>query len=321
MAAAQRFDGPAFFREIRLFNQLLTPPGEQRWVLRPPKQPEPRQVVLYLGCNVLRTNHLVRTVCDVLDLLGVDYVAVGGGAYCCGIGYRRAGESSAADTMAQNTLRYFAAFQPERVVMWCPTCIYVYDELLQADVPYRVQHATEFLVEHLDRFAFARAVPARVALHRHVGFPAREREATAAATLLSAVPGVELLDPGADAAMGRSCRWTGDPVADERWRQMACAQLDSAVALGADTFATLYHSCQRLFCGFERSYPLRIEHYLTVFARALGIEHEDRFKRYLLSGNVQEILEDVAPCVRANGVAEAEARALVAKHFTRELAL
>lgn len=320
MAAQGRFDGPTFFREVRLFNQLLALPDEQRWVLRPPKQPEPKQVVLYLGCNVLRTNHLARTVCDVLDLLGVDYVAVGGGSYCCGIGYRRAGETDAADTMAQNTLRHFAAFQPERVVMWCPTCIYVYDELLDADVPYRVQHATEFLLEHLDRVTFTRAVPARVALHRHVGFAAREREAAAAAALLRAVPGVELVDPGADPAMGRSCRWSGDAAADEQWQSIARTQLDQAVALGADVFATLYHSCQRLLCGFERWYPLRVEHYLTVFARALGLEHEDCFKRYLLSGDVQQILDDVSPCTCANGVSEAEARALIAKHFTRELA-
>lgn len=317
MAVTTRFDGPAFFREIRLFNQLQTLPDEQTWLLRPPRQPEPKAIVLYLGCNVLRTGHLVRTVTAIFDLLGLDYVAVGGGPYCCGIGYRRAGDLEPAEAMAQNTLRHFAAFKPERVVMWCPTCIYVYDELLQAKVPYRVQHATEFLVEHLDQLSLTRSVPARVALHRHVGFPAREREAAAAMTLLRAVPGVELVDPGADPAMGRSCT----PNMDETtWQRLARTQLDQAVALGADIFATLYHSCQRMFCGFERWYSFKIEHYLTVFGRALGIEYEDRFKRYLLSGNEAEILSDMAPCMQAHGIGLDEARALIAKHFTRDLA-
>lgn len=317
MAQATRFDGPGFFREIRLFNQLQTLPEEQTWLTRPPKAPRPTPIVLYLGCNVLRTGHLVRTVNAVFDLLGLDYVAVGGGSYCCGIGYRRAGDLEPADTMAQNTLRHFAAFAPERVVMWCPTCIYVYDELLQADVPYRIQHVTEFLVEHLDHLPLTRPVQARVALHRHVGFPAREREATAAMTLLRAVPGVELVDPGADVAMGRSCTASLD---EGTWQRLARAQLDQAVELGADIFATLYHSCQRMFCGFERWYPFKIEHYLTIVGRALGIEYEDRFKRYLLSGNVQEILADMAPCIRAHGLRVDEAHALVTRHFTRDLA-
>jgi len=50
-----------------------------------------RAVVLYLGCNVLRTSHLVQTVIAVFDLLGIDYVAVGGPTYCCGIVHHQQG--------------------------------------------------------------------------------------------------------------------------------------------------------------------------------------------------------------------------------------
>lgn len=321
MAGNKRFDGPTFFREIRLFNQLQTLPEEQTWLTRPPKQPRPTPVLLYLGCNVLRTTHLVRTVTDIFRVLGVDYVAVGGASYCCGIVYHRTGEDETANRMAYSTLRHFAAFQPERVVMWCPSCIMFYDEMMQADVPYPVQHCTEFLLEHLDRFTFVRPVEARVAFHRHVGFPAREREAAAAAALLKAVPGVELLDPGADPAMDYQCRRADDPAKRAEWERLARAQLDRAQELGADIFATLYHGCQRLLCGFERWYPFAVEHYLTVLGRALGVEHEDRFKRYLLSGDPEAVLADLSPCMRAHGVTEDEARALIAKYFTRELAL
>lgn len=317
----RRFDGRTFFREIRLFNQLQTRPDEQSWLTRPPKQPHPARVVLYLGCNVLRTGHLVRTVTDIFRLLGVDHVAVGGAAYCCGIVYHRTGEHEIRNRMADTTLRQFAAFQPERVVMWCPSCIIFYDEIYRADVRYPIQHCAEFLLEHLDRFTFVRPVEARVALHRHVGFPAREREAAAVATLLRAIPGVELLDPGADPAMDYQCRSAGGPAKRAEWEGLARQQLDRAQQLGAETFATLYHGCQRLLCGYERWYPFAVEHYLTVFGQALGIEHEDCFKRYLLSGDPEAVLGELAPCMHAHGIAEDEARALVTKHFTRELAL
>jgi len=38
---------------------------------RPPeKEAEPHQIVLYLGCNVLRTSHMIRTVTAIFDRLG-----------------------------------------------------------------------------------------------------------------------------------------------------------------------------------------------------------------------------------------------------------
>src|SRR5688572_32407579 len=46
-------------------------------------------------------------------------------------------------------------------------------------------------------------------------------------------------------------------------------------------YTTLFRSgCQRLLCHFERERPIAIEHYLSVFARGLGIEFEDRYKKY-----------------------------------------
>src|SRR5207237_1253737 len=77
----------------------------------------------------------------------------------------RNGGLDLAGNMTANTLRYFASFQPERVVMWCPSCIYFYDEVVQAEVPYKVQHVSEYLLEHLDAFRIVRPVPKRVALH------------------------------------------------------------------------------------------------------------------------------------------------------------
>jgi len=53
--------------------------------------------------------------------------------------------------MADNTLKLFERYQPEEVVMWCPSCIYFYDEVRHATLPYKVSHAAEFLVSKLPR--------------------------------------------------------------------------------------------------------------------------------------------------------------------------
>src|SRR5262249_34407462 len=77
------------------------------------------------------------------------------------------------------------------------------------------------------------------------------------------------------------------------------------------------HGCQRMICGFEADGRLTIEHYLTVFARSLGIEFEDEYKKYRLWGDPERVLEDATPCMQANGVDRDKARALVMATFAR----
>ena len=308
-----------YFGDGRLLNQLQMLPEEQTWRATPPKAPARAPLLLYLGCNVLRTGHLVRTVTELFERIaaqtGIPFEAVGGPAYCCGIQHHKAEQFDKAERIAGNTLSYFAQFQPERVVMWCPSCLWFYDEIIQADVPYRVQHVSEYLLDHLDLLGAPTLQPARVALHYHNDTPARERERDAVRALFAAVPGLETIDPGCEEGWGRSCAWPAGEAAQGQWRGRAARQLEAAVAQGAGTLATMYHGCQRLLCGYESDYPLTVEHYLTVFARALGVEHADTYKRYLLSSDIEAILADAAPCMRANDVDETKARAVVERHF------
>jgi len=58
-----------------------------------------------------------------------------------------------------------------------------------------------------------------------------------------------------------------------------------------------------------------VEHYLTVFARALGIEFEDKFKKYRHWQDPERVLEDATPCQIANGVGAERARAVVTETF------
>lgn len=68
-----------YFGEIRLLHDLTTRADERRWRLTAPEaRPGRKPIVLYLGCNVLRTSHMIQTVTSVFDRLGLDYVALGG---------------------------------------------------------------------------------------------------------------------------------------------------------------------------------------------------------------------------------------------------
>ena len=89
------YDYKKHFGEITLTQDLTTLPEERTWRLAAPERDaEPHQIVLYLGCNVLRTSHMIRTVTAIFDRLGLDYVAVGGPTYCCGIVHHRNGHGN-----------------------------------------------------------------------------------------------------------------------------------------------------------------------------------------------------------------------------------
>jgi Fe-S oxidoreductase len=311
------YDYAKHFGEVALTHDLTTLPEERTWRLAPPpRDAERHAIVLYLGCNVLRTSHMIRTVTAIFDRLGLDYVAVGGPTYCCGIVHHRNGDRDASEGMNRRTVELFERYQPDEVVMWCPSCIYFYDEVKQRKLPFPTRHAAEFLADKLPQMTFTREVKARVALHRHVQNEARRREGLAGRKLLEAVPGLTVVDIEPIPSFGRLC--TADVQAElglDRWNALALDEMDRALAGGADTLATIYHGCQRLLCHFERERPIAIEHYLSVFARGLGIEFEDRYKTYRLWEDPERVLAESTPCQQANHMDPARARELVTKMF------
>ncbi len=81
MTSPQKKTSPykQYFQEINVLHGLQSPPEERDWLLGIPKgEVEPVDTLLYLGCNVLRTSHLINTVTDVFKLLGEEFVTVGG---------------------------------------------------------------------------------------------------------------------------------------------------------------------------------------------------------------------------------------------------
>jgi hypothetical protein len=200
--------------------------------------------------------------------------------------------------------------------MWCPSCIYSFDEVQHAEIPFPFRHAAEFLVERLPELDLSRRVNARVALHFHVQSEARRREGIAGRRLLEAVPGLEYVDIEPDPRFGRLCTQAVQAqLGLDVWNAGVRDEIERARASGAEILATIYHGCQRLLCGFEVEGRIVVEHYLSVFARALGIEFEDKYKKYRLWQDPERVLADAAPCQRANGVDPARARALATGTF------
>jgi len=181
-----------------------------------------------------------------------------------------------------------------------------------------VRHTTEFLADRLPSIQFTHRVEQAVALHYHSQSEPRKREGAACRRLLEAVPGLRVVDVGSEPRFGRLC--TVDVQAQlgqNVWDALIRDEIERARAGDALTLATIYHGCQRLMCSFEAEGRITIEHYLSVFARALGIEFEDRYKTFRLWQDPERVLAESTPCQTANHIDPARARQLVEKTFGR----
>ena len=309
-----------YFGDVNVLSDIQVLRRDRTWLLGAPRSLERHDVVLWLGCNILRTTHLARTVVDVLGLLEVDFVAVAGMAYCCGSLQHRNGDLGASRALADASVQRMTAFQPKTLVVWCPSCFYFYDEILARRhlFPFRLVHATEFLANHLEHLRpLMRAHPfSRVALHAHTGTPQRDKNAHFARMLLEAVPGLSVVGLAQESELGRHCT---DEVAGRvgtgQYKGLLDGVVRTAINLNASTLTTIYHSCQRELCGYEAASSLQVENFITLLGRSLGVEYPDKYKQYTISKDQQVILGDAAPYIQGNGLDPKRAKETIQRTF------
>jgi Fe-S oxidoreductase len=315
-----KFSYGKYFRTINLLADLQAPKAEQPWITHVPPEVEDREYVLYLGCNVLRTPALIQTVTDVLKRMKVDVAPVGGTANCCGIIHHNQGDKDVASGIGEKTIGALGSFKPKTVLMWCPSCNDRFQNTLaeQFEFGFEYIHVTKFLSDNAPLLPFTHELPLRVAVHHHSGLPQQELDGACTKKLLAAIPGVEIVELASSKEFGLQClpHAQGEQYA-RRWRELAKRMLEEAREKRLDVMATVYHTCQREFCAEELNYPFKVEHYITLVGRALGIDHEDRYKAYTLLADEEEIFSRARQTIDANHLETGEVRELIREIFLR----
>jgi hypothetical protein len=162
-----------YFGEINILADLQFMPGDKPYLDRPSAAPEEKDLLLYLGCNVLRTSGISNgtsgTPIAGVSASGFDVNAAGGRAHCEEIVNYQHNEPKGAHSFAANSMRHFARYGAKKVLMWCPSCNEHYDEVVtkEQNVAFPYEHVTAFIARHLDRASFVRRVEKRVATHYH----------------------------------------------------------------------------------------------------------------------------------------------------------
>ena len=299
--AANRFRHMA--QAVRLLASMQLPSATLQRILAPAEQ-RTADVLFYTGCNVLKTPHIVLNVMDILDALGLDFDVVGGTAHCCGVYQFQEADLPTYERMGHRTFQRFGASGASKVLTWCPTCTKNFGELENDVEPasFDLGHVSEFLAANLDalKARFKADQPKRrVVIHEHLGIGAT---LASIGTLMRAVPNLELIQLPQDSGFSYAC---GGVAAKYKTREQAIhrALAEGAVAAGADTIVTMYHSCHRALSGAEAIYPLRVVNFTDVLAEALGRGgHPDYYQLYKKGGAMDQAVAAAARFLQDNGV-------------------
>jgi Fe-S oxidoreductase len=272
----------------------------------------PADFVFYTGCNLLKTPHIALLALDIMDALGVRYQVMGGPTHCCGIGQLRSGDTAVSANMAQTTLKKLA--RSGQVLTWCASCQVQFTEVMlpayERQVGSRPFEMTPFMrylggrLEDL-RPLLRLPVPMRAALHRHPGIPG---VVEAAVALLTAIPGIELVDLGQPAVglMSNALR-----TLPEFKKKLQLAELKAARDAGVDALVAVYHVDHRELCAHERDWPFRIINVLEVVGASMGIAYPDHYKRLKLLQDVELVMAECRDLLAHHGIAEEAARASI----------
>jgi heterodisulfide reductase subunit D len=299
--AAGRFRHMA--QAVRLLASMQLPSETLKRILAPAER-RTADVLFYTGCNVLRTPHIVLNVMDILDTLELDFDVVGGTAHCCGVYQFQEADLPTYERMGHRTFQRFGQSGASKVLTWCPTCTKNFDEL-EKDVEapsFDLGHVSEFLAANIEalKARFTADQPKRrVVIHEHLGIGATVQSIR---NLLAAVPNLELIELAQDSGFSYAC---GGQAAKFKEREQAIHRglVMGAVEAGADTIATMYHSCHRALAGAEAIYPLRVVNFTDILAEALGRGgHPDYYQLYKKGGAMDEAVAAARGFLLGNGV-------------------
>ena len=272
------------------------------------------EIVFYTGCNVLKTPHIALLALDILDAIGVSYRVMGGPSHCCGVIQMRTGDLDASGRFGESTMDKLAKSTSGLVLAWCPTCAVQFHEFTLPTIertrgarPFEMTPFLLFLRSKLDRLhpLMRNPVHKRIALHRHTGLPGVME---AAAEILSAVPGIALMDLGQPSPGLMSNYLRALPAYK---RELQLKELEAARDAGADALVAVYHADYRELCAHERDWPFEIINALEVIGEAMGLRQEDRYKQLKLKQDVDAILADCADLAAQHALEPTTARLAV----------
>ena len=277
----------------RILAGILSSPKEYEVISRPRGHDKAR-LVFFPGCNIYYQPEKLLNALDIMDALGEDYSYLPGLDHCCGDSFFFMGDIEAGALRAEALVDALAAFEPEAVVFWCPTCLCRLDLTGRpaVSIPFEIMSFPQYLAANMDKLPLTGSAAGAVTLHEACKSAYTGLDPDGPRQVLRQLPGVELREMtrhGKDTICCGSGAGTWFPESCSRMRG---ERLQEAARTGANHLVTVCHYCHQTFVPAEAGYDFNVTSYVSLVAEALGIHREDRFKKYIKWGDLGRIVDD-----------------------------
>ena len=259
-----------------------------------PSVKERTRYVFFPGCNVYFQPEKILLALDIMDAIGDDYAFLPGLDYCCGDGSQFLGDIKEGGRRAENLVNAVSEYQPEAVILWCPTCQCRFHKGIAPalDIPFKVISFPQYLAKNMQKLPLSDGAAGTVTLHEPCKAAYTELDLNGPRDILRQLPGVTLKEMEHH---GKDTKCCGSGAIC--WFPESCAKLredrlQEAAQTGAERLVAICHYCGQSFAAEEQRFGFSVTNYIQLVAEAMGIEREDTFKRYSLWKNLDRIVKD-----------------------------
>lgn len=228
-----------------------------------------------------------------MDTIGDDYAFLPGLDHCCGDALLFTGGIDIGAKKSGDLVAAIADFEPEAVVLWCPTCFCRFEKSIAPamEMPFTPLSFPQYLAANMKKLPLTRAAAGTVTLHEACKSAYTALDLNGPREVLKQLPGVTLKEIHHHGPETMCCGSGAICWFPESCTRIREERLAEAAQTGADRLVTVCHYCSQTFLSAEPIYNFKVTSYVNLVAAAMGIRREDKFKKYALWKDLEKILK------------------------------
>jgi heterodisulfide reductase subunit D len=255
-------------------SNVFNMPNEERseWLLYMDDAPagvdqrDKAEIIYFVGCVSSfspAAQPITESFTRVMAAAGLDFAVMGEAERCCGYPLIAAGMTEEAAALRRHNIAIVQAMGATKVVFNCPSCALTWREFYAGELPdVQLIHASQLLAELVaNDHLHLGELPLAVTYHDPCDLGRNSQIYEAPRQVLSAIPGVRLVEAAENRAMGLCCGGGGDlEMTDPALvAEVAITTLNKLAIPGVETLVTACPQCVRVFKGAARDAKRSVE--------------------------------------------------------------
>ena len=259
------------------------------------------KTVFFPGCNVYYQPEKILNSLDILGLVDPEFAFLHGLDNCCGNCHLTKGRPKKAGEAFTELLENILAYEPETLVLWCPTCFCLAETTFGPfnQYPFTIKSMPQYLSENMHKLDIKIPISTRVTVHDACKVALTGLDVTGARPILESI-GADLIEMGRSKDNAVCCGCAAiinDPVTGNK---MLDERIDEASETHAQTLVTVCHFCSQMLASKQDKSPFIVDSYINLLAASLGIKRQDKFQQYMRWADPEKIMSDAKECIASS---------------------